>query len=327
TDYEYGGTAVELFRGRLEQSSIHLGASGYGVYLGDSAMLQTVDIVGGWTGVAAGCCSTGHSYLNDVTVTNTSDVGLDLEDVIIGATSANVLVSGSASYGYMGTVGNFATLFPDSLRQETLLGNARDTAFITGGTLTNATALARPGLPWLVWNDITVDTLGVLVAHPGASFSTSYSSFFFQAGGTLDAHGSAARPVYFGPDVDSDWYGLSFNNPGTSPDGFEVQPVAQSTLTNVIVDRALGLCAYGTYYYCYNPELEEYYDQSAVSGADRHRVMIDSSRIHRSYNGAVTLLAAGSWIDHSLIDTTGNPTTAAHAVGLGSGTEMRRSRV
>src|SRR6185503_11841256 len=176
--------AVYVGRGRVDQTTIRNGQFGDGIELDDAATIFNVDIIGGIRGVVQACC-TGGARLNEVRVTGTTGIALDLPNVNIDTVSANVLVSGGTGGAFRGTLGNLGILFGDDAKQATLAGNgANDTLYVTGGTLVGKTLTARTDLPWSISSSLTIDTLAQLVPQPGVSFNFTSGSITFQRGGT-----------------------------------------------------------------------------------------------------------------------------------------------
>lgn len=302
---DYTGTAVSLYRGAIEESVIRLGSTEYGIALNDSGAVRSVSITGGRQGISS---AASRARLNDVTVSGTSEVALDLAGGTLHPASANVVVTGGLGGAFSGDVGNLAILFPDSVRQEGLKNNGKDTLFITGGSFRNTTLTARPDLPWVVTSEIQVDSLARLEIRPGTIMKFANGGLRVRNSGRLAARGTAALPIAFRPVAQNTFYGLVFENPPL-PGGTVPPPASVDTsyLTNVQVDSASGNCGMLS---C-----------GAISTYDRHVVIIDSTIVRLSqYYGGITLAAPGSRISRSRIDTTGNPTSGYAALTLGNKT-------
>lgn len=305
--YSSSYTAVSLGRASLEESNIRVGTGSIGVELEEAGWVRQVTIVGSGTAIRQDCCAD-SARLNDVTITGTTGTAIVLDGGLIHPLSGNVVVSGGTGGVFRGGLGNFAHLYPDSAAQESLKNNGKDTVHIYYGTLINRTLPLRADLAWRMEGTIQVDTLAKLVVKPGATLDFQGGYLYFVRGGTLDARGTAGAPIRMRPRAGSYFYGLDFENPGQGTSPFSSAPVAESFLTNVRVDSALGVCCSGGFGY------------GAVVGADRHRLIIDSTVVRRSENGGVHLSARGSRIFRSVIDTTGAPTTSYAALGLGDST-------
>jgi hypothetical protein len=195
---------------------------------------------------------------------------------------AQIRVTGGATYPALMDVSAFARIYWAQSHADSLLGNARDTLVVTGGTLTEP-AHAGPSLPWYVIGGVIVEGNGILRAHPGATL-TFGSSVGLQAlnGGYVSARGTPAAPVRF---TGSFWSGLQFGE-FIPPPG---QGEGTSYLTNVHVEGALDM---------------------AVTAWPPHRVVIDSA-VFRQNGGAAQLYSAHSRISRSRVDTTTNSSSAA----------------
>ena len=312
--------AVTLGRGALEETTVRVGNGiTTGVQILEAATLRQVTIVGGGIAVDQNT-SADSARINGVSITGASAIALDLDGGLLHPASANVTVAGTGG-GFRGQIGNFGTLFPDSVSQATLKGIGRDTVFITGGALVGKTVVVRPDLPWVVSTQTTIDTLGVLVPRPGSALRFSSAGLVFQRGGTLDARGEAAKVISFAPldNSSANFFGLQFNNPGAAANPVN-NPTAVSTLAFVRIDSTSGQGTPGGGI-CHN---------SCVAGiisGDRHRVLVDNAVIRRSASGAIYLNTPGSQITNSTIDTTGtigtNFTTNTAAVALGEQTLLQ----
>ncbi|HEU4995394.1 MAG TPA: hypothetical protein VFT29_11275 [Gemmatimonadaceae bacterium] len=296
-----GVPAVIVGRGTVEATTIRNGQFGSGVSISEAGTLRNVNVIGGTAGVMQACCSATTVALNDVTISNVAGFGLDLQFGSLLPTSANVVISGGTGGSYRGLIGHLGVLFPDSVSQNTLKGNGRgDTVFVTGGTLTGKTLVVRPDLPWLISAQPTVDTLGQLVVRPGARLAFDGAGLFFQRGGTLTAIGEANKFISFVPFGTSTFFGLRFDAPGQGGGGAGTWPYATSTLTYVRVDSAQGQGVNTTTMCCYS---------AAINGATRHRLLMDSVVVRKSFNAAVAMAASGSYLKRGVIDTTGNVST------------------
>jgi hypothetical protein len=292
----YSGYGAYLGPVTLEESTIRLATgTGTGLYLFDSTTVRQVSISGGTTAIDAGG-STNNFHLNDVTISGTTEVALDLPyDAHLS--SANVQISGGSGGAFRGSIGTFGTLFPDSLKQETLKNNGKDTVFITGGSLRAKTVVVRPDVPWVVQSYAYVDTLAQLAPRPGASISFTFGALVFRQGGTLNAVGETNKFIRFAPLGSGQFYGLQFDAPGQGGGGAGTWPYATSTMTYVRLDSASGVGVNTTTMCCYS---------ATINGATRHRLLLDSIIVRKSHNTAVAMAASGSYLKRSLIDTTGN---------------------
>ena len=312
--------AINLYRASLEETSIRPGGIGSGIQLLEAATVRQVNVTGGSVGIRQPCCSD-SARINDVTITGTQQVALQLEGGLIHPLSANVAITGGIAGGFRGQIGNLGHLFADSLSQETLKNNGRDTVFITGGALVGVTQVVRPDLPWVVSASLTIDTLAVLAPRPGARVLFENSAMlWFQRGGRLTAAGEPAKFIAFAPHNGSGFGGLRFDSPGAGPNP-ALAPTVLSTMAYVRVDSASGqgvnegVCCFS----------------SAIAGATRHRLELDSVIVRKAHNSAVLLNARRSFMRRSLIDTTGNIgsnyTTAQPALVLNDSARVENSLI
>ena len=200
-------------------------------------------------------------------------------------------VRGSASYAMRTTAENLASLTANPAYADSLMGNARDTLVVTGGTLKAVQVAVTPALPWRVEGYVYVDSAAVLVAQPGARVAAgSGVPLVFQSGGRLVARGTAAAPVVFtAVNPAQSWGGLVFQG----------SPADSSYLVNARVE-------YGdnqTYW-------AGGYTRAALVAVDQHRVVLDSAVVRQSASGLY--LGAPGWrVSRSRVDTTTNGSYAA----------------
>jgi hypothetical protein len=184
-----------------------------------------------------------------------------------------VRVVGGASYPAEMVVSAFPKVYLGPSQQDSLLGNARDTVVITGGTL-QWYANASSTIPWRVTADIFVQWVGILHATPGATLAMdSAVQILARGGGTVVARGTAAAPVRFTGFAGASWHGIVL----------EGEPALPSYLTNV--------------------RIEYVRDGAAVEAVYEHVVVIDST-VFRQNGWAAWLFSDGSRISRSRVDTT-----------------------
>jgi len=292
--YAYPGYyAVQVGRALVENTSIHLGPTGTGIYLYDTATVRNVDIHGGETGIADYYTYSNGAHLNNITIDRTSDIALDLQSSTVAPNSANVVITNGTAGAFRGQIGNLGILFGDSLAQETLKNNGRDTIWVSGGTLARDTVVVRPDLPWVLTTATYVDTLAQLKALPGSTVNVDYWGIQFLRGGTLSAVGTPTKFIRFRATGTSSFYGLRFDSPGAG--GIPANaPTAVSTLSYVKIDSAYGQGTNDGVGY-----------SAAIAGGARHRLLMDSVIIRHSYYSAASIAAKGSYLMRSVIDTTG----------------------
>jgi len=312
--------AVYVGRGTVEETTIRNGVNGTGIQLSEAGAVRATNIIGGVQGLTMACC-TGGATVNDVTISGTTGIAVDLQNTNLALSSSNVQISGGSGGSFRGTIGNLGILWPDSLSQATLKNNGRgDSLFIQGGTLTGKTLVVRPDQPWLVTSTATIDTLAQLIVRPGARIGFQNAYFSFASGGTLDARGELGKPIRFFPSGGV-FYGLLFNNPGAG--GVPANaPTAISQLSFATLDSAQGIGS---------PTGAQFCCSAAINSGDRHRLLLDSVVVRKTLQGAFFLSASGSELKRSVVDTTGVPANnfaASYvAVGLGDGTLMQNSLV
>ncbi len=208
---------------------------------------------------------------------------------VAGSSTRPIRVVGSGAYGAELDLMAMALLYPTPAQQDSLLGNARDTVIVPGGTLTRGAVTVGPRLPVRMTFYPTVDTLGVFTAQPGAriAFATGIEMKFWQ-GGRLYARGSKAAPVVFtADDPAARWSGLRFEG---------ARATVTSYLTNVLIEHT-GV------------------DRWGVHAQHLHRVIVDSSVIRNAGGGALFLHSTNSRVSRTRVDTTYNSELAAVSLG------------
>ncbi|HEX5872933.1 MAG TPA: hypothetical protein VFY65_21020, partial [Longimicrobium sp.] len=187
------------------------------------------NVIRGAAGVGLAVLGTDSVNLGNGRVEGSGGVGLQVATPASGLLGiAQVRVTGGATYPAEMEVSAFARIYWALSHADSLLGNARDTVVVTGGTLTE-TAHVSPSLPWRVTGQVTVQGAGILRAHPGATLAFN-SSVLVTArnGGRVVARGTAAAPVRFTSAASAGWGGLEL----------EGAPTASSYLTNVLIENA-----------------------------------------------------------------------------------------
>jgi hypothetical protein len=241
------------------------------------------NVIRGAAGVGLAVLGTDSVQLGSGLVQGSGGIGLQVTTPRSGLLGiAQIRVTGGATYPAAMDVSAFARIYWAQSHADSLLGNARDTVVITGGTLTE-TAHAGATLPWYVIGGVTVQGNGVLRAHPGATLAfASFVGLVALNGGYVSARGTPAAPVRF---TGSFWSGLQLGE-FIPPPG---QGEGTSYLTNVHMEGSQGM---------------------AVTAWPPHRVVIDSA-VFRQNGGAAWLLSAHSRISRSRVDTTTNAGGAA----------------
>jgi hypothetical protein len=294
------GTAVTIGQGLVELTTIRTVANMTSVFVSDTGTVRDVQIIGGSAAIQSTSSAATGMHLNNVTISGPTSFALDLQNSTVHSASANVQILSGTGGAFRGHIGNLGVLFADSLQQETLTGKGKDTLFITGGSLTNATVVVRPDLPWIVNQTTNIDTLGVLAPRPGSRMLFLNGGFRFLSGGRLMAIGEPAKFIRFSPVGTNAFFGLFFQNPGPGPDP-NVAPTITSTMSYVQLDSSSG--SFGT------PD-GGLCCAAAINAGNRHRLIADSIIVRKSHEGAVFMAAAGSELRRSLIDTTGHVTNS-----------------
>ncbi|HST58485.1 MAG TPA: right-handed parallel beta-helix repeat-containing protein [Longimicrobium sp.] len=218
---------------------------------------------------------------------------------VLGSSTRPIRVVGSGSYGAELNLMAMALLYPTPAQQDSLLGNARDTLVIDGGSLSRGAVTVGPRLPVRTTFYVSVDTLGVFTALPGARIAFSPNiEMKFAYGGRLNARGSKAAPVVFtADDPTARWGGLRFENFSTA---------VTSYLTNTVVEHT-GLDRWGVHADLY------------------HRVIVDSSVIRNAGGGALYLHSTNSRVSRTRVDTTYSSELAA--VNLGANARIESTLI
>jgi hypothetical protein len=185
--------------------------------------------------------------------------------------------------------------YGSAVKMDSLVGNGRDTVIVIGGTLTSA-AYATAALPWRIDSPVTVGPGGSLRPQPGARLFFRPNLGITFNGGRLLARGTQADPVLFTADDPAmGWRGIDLQ--GT--------PSSVSFLTNSRVEHV-------NYWY------------RGVMTDTSHAVVIDST-VFRQVGQAAVLLAYGSRLSRSRVDTTLN--AYAPAVVLASNARLESTLV
>jgi hypothetical protein len=196
-------------------------------------------------------------------------------------------VVGGSSYPIEASIQMLRALYSVYTYQDSLKGNARDTALVRGGEL-NASLTVRIGLTWHVTGSISVGRSGVLVAGQGSRMVLDPDvGITMNGGGRLYMRASRTNPAVLTADDPSlGWAGITLD--GT--------PANTSYLTNTVVEHV----AYGS---------------TALAANGPHIVIVDST-VFRQNGRAVSLLSTGSRLSRSRVDTT--LSSAGPAVELGA---------
>jgi hypothetical protein len=193
-----------------------------------------------------------------------------------------IRVVGGAAHPAEISIDVLAMMYPSAAAQDSLLGNARDTVYVLGGTL-HGGVYAEAALPWRVKSHITVSSGGTLRAQPGAHLAFDFQyGLWTQSGGRVMVRGAAGNPVVLtAADTAGPWLGVRLDG----------APASASYLTNVVIEHVIPFW-------------------TAVEALPDHRVVIDSAVI-RQVGTAVTLWSDGSRLSRSRVDTTHAAGTAA----------------
>ncbi|HYC50737.1 MAG TPA: hypothetical protein VEB19_06500 [Gemmatimonadaceae bacterium] len=293
---------LELGRGTLAETTTVRNSRGTGVIVGGSITEPTDTI-----------------RLRGLTILNSGGVALHAEGGRIVGDSGSVVATGNG-YAFRGFIDNFAVLARDSIAQLNFLGNVSDRVEIVGrsdrrfsgrsGRIDSLRVI--PQLPWMVINDMYVDTLARLVPSPGSRIGFWSGYIHFTRGGQLHARGTPAQPIVLEKwsETSGIFNGLQFANSGGT--GLDTSYVINAQIRNV--ESCLG----GTL------------GCAAVATQDRHVLIVDSTRVDSTTYTAISLAAHGSRISRSVLDLVGQPTTyAGLEIGRGTlaeSTTVRRAR-
>jgi hypothetical protein len=245
------------------------------VSLGTSTTFEKT-VIRGAAGVGLAVVGTSGMSLLGGRIEGSGGVGMQVTTPGYAFVAAQPLrIVGGASYPAEMVVSAFPKVYLGPSQQDSLLGNARDTVVITGGTL-QWYANASSKIPWRVTDTIFVQWVGILHATPGASLAMdSAVQIVAQDGGTVVARGTAAAPVLFTGAGGASWGGIMLYK--------NSEPVVTSYLTNVRV---------------------EYVREWLAAGAFAlHTVVIDSA-VFRQNGWGPWLLSWNSRISRSRVDTT-----------------------
>ncbi|HST58646.1 MAG TPA: right-handed parallel beta-helix repeat-containing protein, partial [Longimicrobium sp.] len=203
--------------------------------------------------------------------------GLDASADSLNRYSKAVRVVGAGGYGAMLSVPALRRLYSTPALQDSLLGNARDTLVLSGGTLRGGQVIVGGRLPLRVTGTIELQAAGTLSAQPGAVLVFApLTRIVGRNGGRMLARGSAAQPVLFtADDAVRGWGGLTFYGDATT---------GTTYLTNVRIEHVTGAF----------PAVGTYIGQP---------VIVDSSVI-RQTGFAVALYTANSRLMRTRVDTT-----------------------
>jgi hypothetical protein len=179
------------------------------VVLGDSVIWQR-NTLRRAAGVGLRVEGTVGVYLLGGRIEGSGGAGLQVPSSRAVKGSAPVRVTGGGAHPAELAVGAFAQIYPNPADQDSLLGNARDTLYVTGDTLSTQ-AYARAVLPWHVQGRVDVDSTGVLTAQPGARLSFDPGVGIYLLWSRMVARGTPAAPVVFTADDPAlGWSGMQF---------------------------------------------------------------------------------------------------------------------
>lgn len=284
------GSGTAIRRSRVDTVT---SASGPAVALGTGATFEQT-VIRGAAGTGMEVVGTNGVSLLGGRIEGSGGVGLRVTTPGYAFTAAQpVRVVGGASYPAEMVVSAFPKVYLGPSQQDSLLGNARDTVVITGGTL-QWYANASSRIPWRVTHDITISWVGILNATAGASLSMdSAVQIVARDGGTVVARGSAAARVLFTRAGGASWGGIMLYR--------DTGAVVTSYLTNVRVEYVRDWLAVGAFH--------------------DHTVVIDSA-VFRQNGWGPWLWSPYSRISRSRVDTT---LTTNPAVLLGGWESMLES--
>ncbi|HYR11096.1 MAG TPA: right-handed parallel beta-helix repeat-containing protein [Longimicrobium sp.] len=206
-------------------------------------------------------------------------------------------VVGGGSYPISASVQMLRALYTHSFYQDSLLGNARDTVLMRGGTL-RTTLLVRSGLPWHVTGSIDVLVTGALRGEAGSRLVMDPGTGIqADSGGRVLMRGSPTNPVVLtAEDPSLGWAGITVD--GTPNESI-------SYITNTRVEHV----AYG---------------DTALVALGSHSIIVDSA-VFRRNGRAISIFSAGSRLSRTRVDTT--LSSAGPAVELGANTILESTLI
>ncbi|HEU4884149.1 MAG TPA: right-handed parallel beta-helix repeat-containing protein [Longimicrobium sp.] len=240
------------------------------VAIGDSVIWQRVDLRGA-AGVGVRVEGTVGVYLLGGRIIGSGGVGLQVPSRSAVQGAAPVRVTGGAVHGAELSAGAFAVIYPNLTDQDSLLGNARDTLYMTGDTLTER-VIARAVLPWHVRAPVYVESGGEVLAQPGARLSFDAGTGIELRWALLQARGTPAAPVLFTAD-----------DPALGWSGMEIVFGDSSYLTNVRI---------------------EHVDASHTAVYAAFTPLVIDSAVFRQVGNAVQMWGGGASISRTRVDTT-----------------------
>ncbi len=280
-----GTAGLLLSSPTLVESVVVRRTAGIGIYIfGAGAVLDNVSVLEPQTlGIHV---QVGHPVLKGVVIDGAGSYGI-LTESSIDSASTPIRIRNGKSYPILMDPWSFTAAYATREDQDYLLGNARDTLRFLPGAFAAPTTYRRD-LPWVINGPTAIRAR--LDIDPGARLEFSAGGRFgFYGGGYVVARGTPAQPITFtAKDPTSPWEGLRF----------EDTPGDTSVITNAVIEYAGGTTAL-----------------RAVRTTATHPVVIDSTVIRQSKFGAVTLLAPGSRVSRSAIDTTTDASMDALELG------------
>ncbi|HST61969.1 MAG TPA: right-handed parallel beta-helix repeat-containing protein, partial [Longimicrobium sp.] len=230
-------------------------------------------------------------------IQESADVGLRFQNGTLSPYSRAVRIVGGLSYPAELPMPAFARLYPTPALQDSLLGNARDTATLYGPPLRSMVTVG-PRLPLRIGGTVVVDSGGTFIAQPGARiFFGRFGGISVQDGGRLWSRGSAASPVLLTAiDPAVGWGGLHFGGWVAS--------------TSYVTNTRLELTG---------PSF------GAIMAFGNHRVIVDSSVIRQTAFAAV-LYSPNSRLMRTRVDTTLNSDWPAVQLAANARIESTRIR-
>jgi hypothetical protein len=232
-------------------------------------------------------------------IEGSTSVGLQMiGELPLNRYSRAVRVVGGQSYPAQLPLSALVQMYATPGLQDSLVGNAREPAVVTGGSL-RSTLTVGPRLPLRIIDaPVWVDSAGTLVAQPGAKLYFGRNVVIVaENGGRLISRGSAASPVL-----------LTADDPAVGWSGIFLQGAAPVTsyLTNTRLELTGPL-------------------NGGVTAYSNHRVIVDSAVFrHTAY--AVNLHSPNSRLMRTRVDTTLNRDFPAVALGSNARIESTRIR-
>ncbi|MFO7894444.1 MAG: Ig-like domain-containing protein, partial [Longimicrobiales bacterium] len=296
--------AVVLGGGTHLATTTIRGVEGSGIrVIGSGVVIDTVDVLN--AGAEGASIQGASASIHGLRIEGAAGTGLIATGSYPLTAATGVRVLNGASYGAELGINNLLTIAPTPADQDSLLGSAKDTLIINGGTIEGTVDVdgnpvtieeltVRSDIPWRVDGGFTMDSASVLHIRPGAYLGMAAGQSMSFRSARISALGTADSTIVFTTWDPNGWGGLRLY--GAPPD--------TSRLRHVKLEWAAGA----------DGVTSSSYDYTVAAGAT-HPLTLDTVHIRRSWQHAVDLLAPGSRLADVTIDTTGSGSYPAVILG------------